>query len=1104
MNMYEQTLKNVIRRYLQYFEKVFNYSPKNSIQEILSADFGKKLLDSQLVVLNHEKLLHNYEYIVETETVYEFLAILSFIPKMQLENEAIFNLLYLFHFQNSNDNQIIHIYKGIINNLKNQFQIYYPAINSFIEKSINTLPFELILKEFLININPKITTIQLIQELGSFLRNYNSKLIDILTIRSTLRKNSSLAKFFDNQKKKSEKMLNVANYSSNPYLFVMLALHYENIGLKTLFVTVHISDNVNKKLKFINSYFKSIPFFTLFYYSDCNHYFNFYAIIPKDAIKHIENYLTNLNILGYIYNFQLYEHIETIQIIQFNKKISGKTLMSSIFPFKSIKFKKKVSPRRTSTFNENIMPYSEKIAYLDVFSNSERFSLNPLQLYLFFNSRNYFLNIWNFPSKKEFLQYVQKNLSNCRFSELIRRYPKIDHFEKHYNSLKNDGFNKSKIIADNRNPNRNNVRFLDFIELLDLKDKLRHSNIHFTEEFLPMWKDLNNHFKFKRQISLDYLNSSFSFLLSKNFIQESKIIATASLLKGERSIIPISLLSSREKNWINEIFFYYAKNTFREFGIKSNKLIKEVCFVDVSHSILFLKWILHQNLISLSVVYEQIFKRIDPIIITYYDYPNNRWNPKFFQMDHLIEKAGREKEKFLTQTVVTQPFSLPKNINPATFNYKHFYQDLKKITQLNEINMRISLLDKNFLPFLQEMFTSKRIHFSSMDEEILRIDKETISHSFCPEMAINPRYTSQKRVMIILSQYDADLSPFLFEKDPLLRGFFFKAVNTYFFGGQYDSIMLLECIIDETDIMEDESQWNRFLGSVARNYPTLQIRIFEIHQEEHFFNKEILFTTNWRQMEYLHLSPSKKAFEVDENVVTLSYEFKPLEISDSHQALLTKYKQNIPLTESENQILVQSNTIYHPHFFKWQFWQISGYAFALNLIITNPGKKGPKILRLLHQLPIGKIYHLKGITDAEEKWCVFLHLRESIPIFLQKFTSLLDSMRVTYTLSPVIPLDIYTRTMFPRLFALARTRKPLKFKDGDLIEIPFYPLRRSIETFSLEEFCIIGETLDRFHAQISGTISKNKWKMILREISRLWEAREITTDTVVRIFQELI
>ncbi|MCP4647569.1 MAG: hypothetical protein GY852_07520, partial [bacterium] len=183
-----------------------------------------------------------------------------------------------------------------------------------------------------------------------------------------------------------------------------------------------------------------------------------------------------------------------------------------------------------------------------------------------------------------------------------------------------------------------------------------------------------------------------------------------------------------------------------------------------------------------------------------------------------------------------------------------------------------------------------------------------------------------------------------------------------------------------------------------------------------------------------------------------------LEASGEHHHLLESYHRNDALTEQETQVLLQSKLLYYPHFFKWQFWQISGYTFSLCLMITNPGKKGAKVKNLLYQLPIGKIFFLQenaagdgneNIPAPEEthaprkKWVVFLHLRESIPQFLQKFISLLDAMRVRYTISPVLPLSIYERSSLARKMHLSQHRQQFFYNTGELIEMPLFPIRRS-------------------------------------------------------------
>lgn len=478
----------------------------------------------------------------------------------------------------------------------------------------------------------------------------------------------------------------------------------------------------------------------------------------------------------------------------------------------------------------------------------------------------------------------------------------------------------------------------------------------------------------------------------------------------------------------------------------------------------------------------------------------------------------QQKEKFTSSTICLPSFNLPTNNNRSSFNYRQFYHDLDDIAKMNRVNKAILAQKPNLIRLCQNIYNGN-IFIPSIRESLLlsQEEAELFVQSISPDLQINPVISSQKRILIIFSQSDADLSPFLFERDPLLRGFFLKAKQTWFFGGRYDALMIIEYQLDAGEFTNPNSMWNRFLSSVTRKFPALQLQIYELEQEERFFNKDVLFTDDWRKAEYLHLSPTNKIGANDKSLVKVRYDFTHLEVSGEHHHLLEAYRRNDTLTEQETQELFQSKLLYYPHFFKWQFWQISGYTFSLCLMITNPGKKGAKVKNLLYQLPIGEIFFLQDgaagdgkernpapekTQEPHKKWVVFLHLRESIPQFLQKFISLLDAMRVTYTLSPVLPLSIYERSGFAKKMILSQQRKQFFFKTGELIDMPVFPLRRSIETFSLEEYCMIEDVLNAHHDSLSGKINKTQWKNVWREITLLWEKQEISPETLHKILQK--
>ncbi len=1034
----------------------------------------------------------------DEEKLIEFSVILSCLPMNQIKNTAIFNLLYLFYFKASSNETIKEKYRINLIKIKKIYSKYIQSRVSFIFIAINSIPLKLVLIDFLPNTNPKITEVGILQEFTSYYRRYMMSIANVGELRAFFRNEYDLSKIFNDNKGSKNFSNLVSNFSQNPYIYLMFALHYKKIGLQMYYCETIFSNNVINISKFIRNYFLSVPFLSLFYLSDQQKVFSFYAMIPKNSINNLEIYLHNLKSKGFFLNYQIYNQKSAHHELIFDVKTSSSLLLSTILrknPYKMYKKRKKVVYEEILSFKENT-------------HDVNGFLLTPISLFLFFKSRELFLKIADYTSKKKFLKYIQPEICHSNFTEITRNFPKIGHFNTHFLNYKKR-FCQKQIDQNSINKNfqnHNYKRFLSLMKKLGISNPDTIKNMSFKEAIFNRWEELNIYFSLKRKIPIEKIEIEISNLLRFNYIEDSKLFSIISLIQSEKSIIPVSIILKKQIGWIKGLTLLYQKNEYRQINIESNKLFKYFLYIDISTYQLFLKWLLLEDIDVVNIYYEQFYKRMDPIIINFFNFKEQRWEPGFFNFNHLIKKAIKGDDGYIGLKNLTLPFFLPKNIRKTTFNLKEFTQDFGFYTRMKETSINIKLNQSSFISILRKIYNSKQIQILNLNRAAFlpNENKHQFHQSFYNKVDINPVLSSAKRIILVLNQSPADLSPFLFEKDKLLRGFFLHASDTYFFGGQHDSITIFEYKINQNILNDKESQWNRLLGSITRKYPTLQIQLYEIQQEERYFNQDILLTEDWRKAEYLTLSSSKKASELEHNIVKISYDFKDLEVSDTNELILNKYKQDLSLSNQELQSLFQSNILYHPRFFNWQFWQISGYAFSLCLIIHNPGKKGKKVLNLLHQLPVGKIYHLKGMVKDEEKWCVFLHLRESIPLFLQKFTSILDSMRVNYTLSPVIPLEIYGRSAFPRVFTLSRTRKQVKFKDGDIIDIPLFPLRRSIETFTLEEFCDIGEVVDRFHEQISEKISKSKWKVILQEITLLWEKGELNQDTLEYMFQKQI
>ena len=1102
----ENELTKQYNKYVVKYLEIFKHAPYRTFEVVKINDSHEIILDFRENLANSVVLPIPSTFQTISDKILEFKTILSFLSPEILGNAVIYNLLYIFYFKNSEHIEIVKKRDELLNEFKEIFKQITQAEIHFVDAAIQIIPLESILSDFLVDIMPTISNLQIINDLRVYYMRFLSSVINIRDIRSLVQQQKVSHEWFQSQGMKKKNPLALAKSTNISSIVMTFALHYEKIGLNLYFIHVHFPNSSNT-MRVIKKYFLPVPFLTNFILSQ-KRYFTFYAMMPEDGLINLEKYLNLLKNGEHINYFNISQSISSDQIIQLNKKYSGDTQLFKMKLFNSKKYSKtSLNNKRNSPFQENIVIYRDTVKYSTEkpikYSNLK---INSLFLYLFFKSREFFINFSNFQSIQLFLKYIQQNISDGPFFNIARKYPKINFLRTHFEKDQLHFHNSSVKKKEKSGSNLKYLKYLNLLDDLGFKKNPIIYNLTFDEIIKSPWRDINENFSKKSQFSRQILGNIISRLLQEGFIQESNILSMASILQIEKSTLPFFVISRKFIDWIQSVSFYHLKNDFHEVNLNSNKFVRQLFFISVSSYFLIFKWLLLEDLYAVNLFIEQIVKRIDEKkIINFFDFKyTNQWNPDLFNIDYLLEKKTVPKDRSLANQNGSLPFHLAKNIRKDKFKFKNFYRDLHLIGRLNEINKLVDGVNNQFKQNLCGLYRSNPLQITILKENLPLTKEQEIlfESSFCGNLALNPALSSEKRIILIFNQPNSDLSPFLFIKDPLLQGFFqISLTNGWMFGGRYDATLILEYRKNISILENKKSEWNRFINSVKKTYPNLKINMFEVSAEERFFNTETFFPENWRDSEYLNFTPSNILMKENNITEKIQFNFGKISVSNNNVPILNKYLANQELSEEETELLIKSKILYYPRFFNWKFLQITGYSFTLVLIINNPERKKKKILDLLYQLPIGKILHLQNSSENSSKLCAILHLHENVLNLWSKFVSFLESMRVDYIISPILPLEVYDSTIFAKIINVSNIPFEFKFKKGEPLELPIFPLRMRREVYTPDEqICFFENLKERYPTGITD-ITRSRWVIILRDLKVLKEKSLIQNETVARILE---
>jgi hypothetical protein len=358
----EEELKTKYRRFIEKYQAIFKHLPEIRFTHIVFKDSVNDFWDFRETFSTGDVLEINTNFRAIAEQIIEFTTILSFIQSNIRRNDAIYNLLYVFYFQNVDQSEILAKSNKIINEMKGIFQQIVQARVAFVDMAIKILPLQLLLSEFLYNIKPNISKMELIQHLRVYFLRYNSSFIDIAGIKSVLQQPKIVPEWFNYNNQKKYNSIQFETLRQSPNIFATIALHYEKIGLNLYFIHVQFTNSL-EIVHTIKTFFLPVPFFTVFNMSQ-NKFFTFYATMPENGLVFLERFLTKLKNMGNILDFKLTQALSSDHTIQFNRKYSGKILLSKMKQFNSKKYNV-VSPhkKKNTPIQDNLIPYQDTVHY---------------------------------------------------------------------------------------------------------------------------------------------------------------------------------------------------------------------------------------------------------------------------------------------------------------------------------------------------------------------------------------------------------------------------------------------------------------------------------------------------------------------------------------------------------------------------------------------------------------------------------------------------------------------------------------------------------------------------------------------------------------------
>ncbi len=350
----KKDLEELYEGFIPLYRDIFNHKPIKLFKHVEFTEINSDQIDFRNIFSSGDALQIENRFQAISDKIIEFTTILSFLNSDILQNEAIYNLLFVFFFQDCDHSEIVKQRGEIISEIRTMFEQFVQTRVTFLDMVLQILPLKMLLSDFLLNISPNISNEVLLQNLRVYYQRYLLSTLNFKGVRSTLNQQLILPDWFQSQKKNNQISQYMDTLSKKPYMFITMALHYEKVGLNLYFTHIHFT-NASNTSKVIRKFFMPIPYLTVFTISQ-NRFFTFYATMPENGLVYLERFLHKLKSARYIHEYKITQAISSDHCIQFNKKNSGNILLSQMKLFSSKEYSKSsINKLRSTPFEDNLI-----------------------------------------------------------------------------------------------------------------------------------------------------------------------------------------------------------------------------------------------------------------------------------------------------------------------------------------------------------------------------------------------------------------------------------------------------------------------------------------------------------------------------------------------------------------------------------------------------------------------------------------------------------------------------------------------------------------------------------------------------------------------------
>ncbi len=946
--MQEQDLIEAYRKRLEYYQKKFDRDRIFPFTEIKIKEGGEKKIpvDEFLNFYTYDTILIPDKFLEISDEIIDFAALISFLP-VEFRSDYLVKLIFLLQFKNSEKSLMKGIWNDIIKYVSGTM-IKIVFIDSYLHYFLKQITLNSFLFDFTSKLNPLYIEDEFIAIFIKWLEVVYSKQINIGTMRDIITSSSDLRSFNDFLAATKE------IYEKYSISTSLLMRNYSKIGLNHFFVWIKFN-NFNKSQEILEKFFYKVPFFTNFFF--INRICQFSCFIPTCFKAFLINFLNILQDLKIINNFYFDLVIESSFKLEFENSLKREQNIFEIIPFTSKKFRQ----NKSLPFNLNKLPELALVKYHQTYQKpilKIDSTFNALDFYIFFEIGNILLeneSVHNQLKKKLLISTIQ-NLTSKQIKKTYYRFFS-DNLIQTNKKIPINEF--EKLIREKYQKKKSIEQLITLFKVLKISNTSELTKNFFEKYQQKIGNEFNRYFSNGSAYSMKELKEKFNLLIEEGYLK--RFINFSVIIMMNPNLIYLCVISNSTLELIKCIFqraiWMCEKSYNYEFLLTTDTYL------------LFSKFLLQDNLLLIGIPYLFRSSFIGFDVVSFFDFEKRDWDEK---------KFNKYIQSFLKTTSYTKNSSRLKidfgkcdNKIPI-FQFADFIRDLRIFNKLNEISKNSSLNRKKIIEFFRYYFQNQKFNFSLITDKF-NFNEKRVEFSTLEK---------KKLLFVIISQLGISINPFILKKTRVFSFLFSEILqNGWYYGGSLDNILILEYIIGREDIRNKESEWNVGIKALKARYPSLNIKIFELHEDLRFFSEQSLFSNSWYYDDFNYLKQTIN-LGLDEIEVKNEISF----IFDSK----IRYKE------------------YCVEFLPWEFWQIIGYPVSVSIIVECPKEDFKLIKKVITRLPAGQIFSLKMPKNNKNLTIIaIIQLKNQLDRFYENIIPSLKNLNCKYFVSLIIPLSLY-------------------------------------------------------------------------------------------------